>query len=167
MMTKAKTPEEKTIALDRMRYTKDTLSANLTLVAIVLDALYFVKLYQFDRGSWFYTWEIGASVIYNLLFLLMAFLCSEGCKSRQSGYMPLMVGLGVMQFVRVFYFPTRALNATITEGEVVSSVIGKNDFTYMVALLIISGVCLLVAAVVNTINNKRLADYQKSLQKSA
>ncbi len=166
-MKKATTPEEKTIALDRMRYTKDTLSANLILVAIVLDALYFVKLYQFDRGSWFYTWQIGASVIYNLLFLLSAFLCSEGCKNRQSGYMPLMAFLGVMQFVRIFYFPMRALNATIIEGEVENPVITQGDFTYMIVLLIISGVCMLVACVTNTLNNKRLADYQKSLQKTA
>ena len=166
-MSKAISAEDKITALDRMRYTKDKTAANLTLIAIVLDALFFVKLYQFDRGSWFYTWQIGASVIYNLLFLLIAFLCSEGCKNRQSGYMPAMVLLGVMQFVRIFYFPLRALNATIVEGETEAAVIGKGDFVYMAVLLLLSGVCMLVAAVTNTINNKRLNDYQKTLQKSA
>ena len=66
------TPEERTIQKDRMRYTKDKLSANLVLAAIVLDALYFVSIYQTDVGTYYYTWVIGASIIYNLLFMLSA-----------------------------------------------------------------------------------------------
>ena len=37
------TPEEITISTDRMRFTKDTLSANAVIAAIVLDCLYFVS----------------------------------------------------------------------------------------------------------------------------
>ena len=167
MRTKAATPEEKQISLDRMRYTKDKLSANLVLFAIILDALYFVKVYQMDRGSYFYNWEIGASVIYNLLFLLIAFLCSEGCKNRLSGYMPTMLFLGVMQFVRVTQLPAKALKAMIIIGDTETSAITQGEYTYLIALLIVSGTCLLVAAVTNTVNNKRLNDYMKTLEKSA
>lgn len=63
----------KTIQMDRMRYTKNTLSANLVLLAIVADALYFVSLYQSDVGTYYYNILIGASVVYNLVFMLAAF----------------------------------------------------------------------------------------------
>lgn len=167
MKGKVKTAEDKITALDRMNYTKDKLSANLILLAIVLDALYFVRLYQFDRASYFYNWEIGASVIYNLLFLLIAFLCSESVKNRQSGYTVPMVLLGVMQFVRITQIPMKARVATITEGGVESRVMTDGQFYYLIALLIVSGLCMLIAAVTSYINNKRLADYQKSTQKTA
>lgn len=80
------TRENLAVSRDRMRYTKDKLSANLVLAAIVLDALYFVSIYQSDVSTWYYNWVIGASIILNLLFLLTAFLASEGVKSRKSGF---------------------------------------------------------------------------------
>ena len=80
------TQEEITISRDRMRFTKDTLSANAVLAAIVLDCLYFVSIYQSDVSTWYYNWIIGASIICNLLFLLMAFLASEGIKNRKTGF---------------------------------------------------------------------------------
>ena len=67
------THDDLTVKRDRMRYTKDTVSSRLVLLAIVLDALYFISIYKSDVGNYFYTWVIGASIIYNLLFLLFAF----------------------------------------------------------------------------------------------
>ena len=88
------TQEERNIKKDRMRYTKDKFSANLVTVAIVLDALYFVSIYKTDVGTYYYNWVIGASIIYNLLFMLTAFLASEGIKSRKGGYTPLLTVIG-------------------------------------------------------------------------
>ena len=53
--------EQKQIQLDRMRYTKNTLSSRLTLLAIVFDVLYFVSIYSTDVGSWYYSLLIGVS----------------------------------------------------------------------------------------------------------
>ena len=105
------TQEERNIKKDRMRYTKDKFSANLVTVAIVLDALYFVSIYKTDVGTYYYNWVIGASIIYNLLFMLTAFLASEGIKSRKGGYTPLLTVIGLMQFVRIFYLPAMASKA--------------------------------------------------------
>ena len=69
------TREERQIKIDRMRYTKDSLSSGLVLLAIVFDVLYFVSIYQTDVGNYYYNWLIGASVIYNLLFLLTVIHC--------------------------------------------------------------------------------------------
>lgn len=152
------------IKKDRMRYTKDKTSANLVLLAIVLDALYFVSIYQTDVGSYYYTWVIGASIIYNLLFLLTAFLASEGIKNRKTGYTGLLLFIGLMQIVRVFYLPAKAHSATVTIGQETLPAMADSQYIYVVACLIISGVCCLVAAVNSHKNNKTLAEYMKTIE---
>lgn len=158
------TREEQTIKRDRMRYTKDKLSSNLVLLAIVFDALYFVNVYQSDVGSYYYTWVIGASVIYNLLFMLMAFLASEGVKNRKTGYTAMLIVIGVMQIVRIFYLPTKAHSAVVTiKGEEMAAM-GDGQYAYVVTCLAISAVCCIVAAVTSYINNKNLAEHMRSIE---
>lgn len=150
--------------LDRMRYTKDKLPANLLILAIVVNALYFVNIYQSDVGSYFYTWQTGASIIYNLIFMLAAFLASEGVKNRQTGYSVLIAVLGVMQFARVFYIPTKAHQAVVQIAEAEIPVMDDSQFTFLVACLILSGAMILVAGLVSWINNRKLASYMRSIQ---
>ncbi len=158
------TREEKLVRYDRMRYTKDTFSSGLVLLAIVLDALYFVSIYETDVGSYYYTWVIGASVIYNLVFLLTAFLASEGVKSRQNGFMIPLIVLGLMQFARIFYLPAKAVASSIQiAGETIPAM-EQSQYLYVVACLAISGVCCLVAAISSTVNNATLARYMRSLE---
>ena len=75
------TTDDRFVKRDRMRYTKNSLSSSLALLAIVFNVLYFVSIYQSDKGKFYYTILIGASVLYNLVFMLMAFLSSEGVKN--------------------------------------------------------------------------------------
>ena len=70
----AKLLKDQDIPLDRLRYTKNKLAADLVLLAIVFDVLYFVSLYKSDVGQYYYSMLIGVSIIYNLIFLLTAFL---------------------------------------------------------------------------------------------
>ncbi len=156
--------ELQNIKKDRMLYTKDKLSANLILLAIVLDALYFISIYQVDIGTYYYTWEIGASIIINLLFLLSAFLASEGVKNRKGGYTVLLVMLSIVQFVRIGQLPARAHAASV-EGV---RVMEDGQYYYVIGCLILSGICCLVAAVTSFINRQTLSNYVKSLdEKSA
>jgi len=158
------TQEERLIKTDRMRYTKDKMAANMILAAIVLDALYFISIYKTDVGTYYYTWVIGASIIYNLLFLLTAFLASEGVKNRKNGYTGLLIFIGLMQIVRVFYLPAKAHAATVNIQNVEQAVMTDGQYAYVIACLIISGVCCVAAAIVSYIHNKTLADYMKSLE---
>lgn len=158
------TREDQLIKRDRMRYTKDKLSANLVLAAIVLDALYFVSIYQSDVGSYYYTWVIGASIIYNLLFMLSAFLASEGVKNRKTGYTALLIVLGVMQIVRIFYLPAKAHSAVVTVSGAEVAAMGNGQYAYVVACLAVSGICCVAAAVISYINNKNLAEHMHSLE---
>ncbi len=158
------THEEQIVQDDRMRFTKDSLSSGLILIAIVFDALYFVNIYQSDVGSYFYTWVIGASIIYNLVFMLAAFLASEGVKSRKSGYTPLLLAIAAMQVVRIFYLPYRAHNAlTMVNGAEVK-VMGSGQFLYTAVCLAVSAVCLTAAALNSWRNNKRLAAHMQTIQ---
>ena len=150
---------------DRMRYTNDKFSSNLVLLSIVFDCLYFVSIYQSDVGSWYYTWVIGASIIYNLVFLLAAFLASESVKNRKSGYSIFLMLLGIMQIVRVFYLPAKAHAATVMVSGVETVVMDDKQYLYVVACLVISAACCIIPAVTSYINNKTLADYLRTIEK--
>lgn len=159
--------DNRLVKKDRMRYTKDKLSSNLVLLAIVFDVLYFVSIYQTDVGSYYYTWMIGASIIYNLLFMLSAFLASEGVKNRKTGYTGLLLAIGVMQIVRIFYLPAKAHSAVVVVSGAEVTVMGGGQYAYVVVCLAVSAVCCLVAAATSYINNKTLAEYMRSIEKSA
>lgn len=156
------TNEERSIKLDRMLYTKDKMASNLILLSIVLDALYFVSIYQTDVGNYYYTWVIGASVVYNLLFMLLAFLASEGVKSRKTGFTPLLTVLGVMQFVRIFYLPAKAHVATVEIQKEIHRVMTDGQYYYVIALLAASGVLCIAGGIISWIHNKNLAEYVRS-----
>lgn len=161
------TQNEQFIKRDRMRYSKDSLSSGLVLMSIVFDVLYFVSIYKSDVGSYYYTWMIGASVIYNLLFLLTAFLASQGVKNRKSGYGLTLLVLGIMQIVRIFYLPAKAHAAVLEIGQDQLQVMSDGQHTYVVACLIVSAVCCVAAAVINYINNKQLAEHMRQLNNKA
>lgn len=149
------------IKMDRMRYTKNKLSANLVLCAILFDVLYFVNLYRSDVGSYYYTILIGASIVYNLVFLLAAFLCSEGVKSRKGNFMPALLVLGVGQFVRMFIIPAQAHSTMIQGTETL--VMGDGQYYVMIAMLVLSGVCCIAAGVSSFLQNKALNSYLNSI----
>ena len=155
------------IKRDRMRYTKDSLSSGLVLLAIVFDVLYFVSIYQTDVGTYYYTWLIGASVIYNLLFLLTAFLVSQGVKNRKTGYGPTLIVIGLMQIVRIFYLPAKAYAAVVVIGGQELPVMTNGQHTYVVFCLLASAVCCVVAAVTSYIANKQLAQHMRELEKKS
>lgn len=159
------TREDLSISKDRMRYTKDKLSSTMVLLAIVFDALYFVSIYRSDVGSYYYNWVIGASIIYNLLFMLIAFLCSEGVKSRKSGYSPVLLAIGAMQFARMFYLPAQAHAAVVSVKGEELVVMGQGQYVYVLVCLAVSGICCLAAAVSSYRNNKKLNDYLRTLEK--
>ncbi len=168
------THEEKQIKVDRMRYTKDKLSSNLVLLAIVLDALYFISIYSTDvtktaiADAYLYTsWVIGASIIVNLVFLLAAFLASEAVKNRRGGFTIPLIVLGLVQIGRIFYLPAKARVASLTLGTETLDVMGDKQYLYVAALLAASGVCCLVAALNSARNNRTLARYMRSMEEES
>lgn len=158
------TPDEIVVSTDRMRFTKDKLSANAVIAAIVLDCLYFVSIYQSDVSTWYYNWIIGASIIFNLLFLLTAFLASEGVKNRRTGFTLPLIALGVLQIIRVFYLPAKAHAATVVIAGEETLVMGNGQYWYAVICLAVSAVCCIFAAVNSHSNNKKLAAHMQTIE---
>ena len=152
--------EDRTTQLDRMRYTKNTASSRLALLAIVFDVLFFISIYKSDVGTYYYTILIGASIIYNLVFLLATFLCSEGVKNYKPNYSWAMICLGVVQILRIFILPMDA-HRTVLNGV---TVMGDAQFIRVVIYLVASAVCLFAGAVINLKKSQALANYTASLQ---
>ena len=153
------------IKKDRLRFTKNKLSSSLTLLAIVFNALYFVSIYQSDVGSYYYQYMIGISVVYNLLFMLIAFLASEGVKSYKMNYSYVLVLLGLGQIVRIFILPMDAANTTVTLSGEEEVVMGSGQFTLVCVYLIASAALCIVAGVIAFFKTRTLNAYQAELDK--
>ncbi|MBQ6398685.1 MAG: hypothetical protein IJI21_01040 [Clostridia bacterium] len=141
--------DDRQIRLDRMRYIKNTSSSRLCYLAILLNVLYFISIYKSDVGNWYYQILVGGSIVYNLLFLLMAFLASEGVKSYQINYSYLLYALGVLQVVRIFILPMQAHSATVVVNGVETIVMGNAQFIRCVIYLAGSAACLIIAGIIN------------------
>ena len=152
--------DDRSTELDRMRYTKNTASSRLALLAIVFDVLFFISIYKSDVGTYYYTMTIGGSIIYNLIFLLAAFLCSEGVKKYQTVYSWVMIVLGIFQIARIFIIPMDA-HRTIINSE---PVMGNAQFIFTVICLALSAVCLFAGAVINLKKSRALSAHLASLQ---
>ena len=155
--------DEKSVRLDRMRYTKNSLASGLALLAILLDVFFFISIYESNVGSWYYNITIGASILYNLIFLLAAFLCSEGIKNYKQAYAYVMVILGAVQIARIFIYPMKAHAATVTIQEQAVTVMENGQFVRCVLYLVISAVCLFVGAYVGLTRSRQLNAHLKSL----
>ncbi len=155
---------DRELQLDRMRYVKNTASSRLCYLAILLNVFYFVSIYKSDVGSWYYQILIGASIVYNLLFMLMAFLASEGVKNYQASYSKLLYGLGAGQIARIFILPLQAHQALVKIGGAEVPVMGNAQFIRVIIYLAGSAACLLAAGVINQSKCTALAGHLKTLE---
>ena len=152
---------DRELRLDRMRYVKNTASSRLCYLAILLDVLYFVSIYKSDVGSWYYQILVGASIVYNLLFMLMTFLASEGVKNYQTGYSWLLYGLSLGQAARIFLLPLQAHAATVKIGGAETPVMGDAQFIRTVLYLAAGALCLCAAGVINQRKSASLAAHER------
>lgn len=158
---------EALIKRDRLRFTKNKLSANLTLLAIVFNALYFISLYSTDVGTYYYNVMIGVSVVYNLLFMLISFLSSEGVKSYKLGYSFVLIGIGAAQIVRIFIMPLQAKNAQVEVAGVNRPAMDDGQFIWVLICLVASAALCVIAGVINFFKTRALESYQAELDKKS
>lgn len=156
--------EERSVRRDRMRYIKNSLSANLAILGILFNVFYFVSLYKSDVDTYYYNILIGVSIVYNLVFMLAVFLSSEGVKSYKRNYSYLLAVLGIVQIVRIFIIPVRAHSAETLLNGVPVVVMQSGQFYRVTVYLIVSAACLLASAAVNFVRCRELADHLKTLE---
>lgn len=166
-MSKAKTPEDKLISRDRMRFVKNSACANLCYLGLLFDVFYFVLIYRQDVGTYYYKLQIGASIIYNLVFMLAVFLASEAVKNYKKGYTYVLLVAGVMQIVRIFDIPMVAHGAMTLVNGVETKVMGDGVFIKAVVYLGVSAAALLFSAVLNYIRCSELEAHMKTLENNA
>ncbi len=156
--------DEMTIKKDRLRFTKNKMSANLSYLAILFNVLFFVSIYSSDVGQYYYTYLIGISVVYNLLFLLTVFLCSEGVKNYSTVYSVILIVVGLLQIVRIFGFPVDANEAVMPlPGGDTEQVMKTGQFVYTVILLLLSAASCIAAGVIGYIRTSILNNYKKEI----
>lgn len=156
--------DEKQIRKDRLRFTKNTFSSGLAYLAILFNVFYFVSIYKSDIGNYYYTWLTGASIIYNLLFMLTVFLCSEGVKNYHLGYSVTLLAVGAMQFVRIFVIPQRAVSTMVKVGELEEAAMSSGQHTRVVIYLVISGVLCFIAGMVGIYKSITLTKYLQEIE---
>ena len=101
------------------------------------------------------------SVVYNLVFLLSAFLSSEGVKNYKIGYSWFIMVVGALQFVRILGIPYKAHSTmTIVDG-VETTVMADKQFAYVVLCLVISGVVCIASGIIGVYKAQTLAKYKK------
>ena len=149
---------------DRMRFVKNKTSTNLAYLSIIFNVLYFISIYSSDVGNYYYTILIGVSVVYNLLFLLVAFLASEGLKNYKLSYAIIITVIGAMQLVRIFGFPIDGIHETTSDGTQVMKI---SQFIYTVATLSLSAASAIASGVIGILRNRTLNQYISTLQSSA
>ena len=165
--------EDRQIRQDRMKYTKNTASSRLALLAIVLNVLFFISIYRVNREE-YYVWLTGVSILYNLVFMLAAFLASEGVKKYNVRYSILMMILGVGQIGRIFILPakmhmlhyeekipiykvSKRMGQQIIGYDIVDRIVMSDEqFTRLVIYLSISALCLIAGALINWYKSREL-----------
>ena len=157
------TMEDREIKLDRMRFVKNTSSSRLCYLAILLNVLYFVSIYKSDVGSWYYQILVGGSIVYNLLFMLITFLASEGVKSYQKNYSKILLVVGVLQIARIFILPMKAHQAVVKVSGAETIVMQNPQFIRVLIYLVGSAACLIAAAVINWRKCGMLEAHMKTL----
>ncbi len=154
------------VKVDRMRYEKNKASSNLAILAILFNALFFVEIYRSDVGTWYYTILIGVSIVYNLLFMMIVFLISEGSKNYKVQYSWIAILMGVLQLARLAVYPRMAYAATTqATGEVVN-VMSKAQFIRVVIFLILSGLCLFLSGGVGIVKHTALKKHLEAMQET-
>ncbi len=162
---KANDMSDEFIKKDRMRYVKNKLSGNLAVLSIILNALFFISIYKSNVGQYYYKPLIGGSIVYNLLFMMIVFLVSEGSKNYQINYSYIAIPVALLQFARIFIYPMMAHRATTLTTGVEEQVMKDGQFIRLVIYLVGSGVCLLLSAFIGIVKCNNLKKHIESVEK--
>lgn len=160
------------IASDLLRYRKNKAAANLALLAIAFNCLYFMFVYkqvcgnikaQFTNESPVYTYMMGVSVIINLIILLTAFLSSERLKGYDKRFSFVVWAIAIVQIVRIFIYPLNTYNTKYQAGMAEKYIFGTGTFVLLIACLAASAACLIASGVIGYIRASKLEKFVKAV----
>jgi hypothetical protein len=174
-----KSQNEQLIVADISRYKKNKLGANLALLGLVFNCLYFMLIYAYKQSrledgafTKFCSIDIGFSVLLTLVSLLAAFLASEGVKAYDKRYCIVLLVLAVFQILRIFYLPLYAVkNGLLTVNyfglEETTPGVNGIEFAILVIYLCASAACFVASAVISYIKITQLNNHIAAVESGA
>lgn len=159
-----KTPNQKLIADDIMRYKKNKWGQMLALLGLVFNCLYFMLLYAY-QDSYFTRIDIGLSIILTLVLLLAIFLSSESVKNYKKAYSYVLIVIAAFQIFRIFGYPLYGLQHNLLTAGYFGyyPTTSEVEFTILLIYLVGSAACLVGSAVISFIQCTRLELHMKKL----
>ena len=159
--------DEKYIKNDIMRYKNNKTSSLLAILSILLNVFYFVSIYKTNAQDYYYNMKIGFSIIYNLLFLLIAFLSSEGVKNYKVSFAIILIVIGAMQFVRIAGIPVDAhFRAMVTIDGVAVHAMSTAQFVKSIIYICGSGAFAIASGVTCILKSMALNKHIASLDEA-
>lgn len=149
-----------------LRYTKNSGSFWLCMLALVADVLYFTNAFSPVMGN--VSFEIGVviaiDVIINIVFMLFAFLCAEKLKAYQLEWSYVALGMGVAQIIRIFIVPFLSYDSVVNGETVVNHFISGGLRIQCIVWLILSAASLIGAAYIGYVKSKQLRAYLNEIE---
>ena len=145
------------IQTDLMRSKPNKVSFLFCVLAIIFNVAMFLIIYQEANCTSDYL--LGIDLVINVVFMLAVFLLSEKTKAYKikAGYVAILMGL--IEVGRIFFIPLYYYNKHLSFLETESGVVGLSEgqFIWCAALMILSGVCLVLAGIDTIYKSKRLS----------
>lgn len=173
-MEKTVTNNQNLLTADISRYKKNKLGANLALLGLVFECLYFMLIYGIKASllsdgttrTKFCSLDIGISVIITLLTLLVAFLASEGVKGYNKKYGIVLIVLGAVQIAKIFWLPLYGyINNLLTVNYFgFTPTTSTAEFIILIIYLVASAACFIGAAVISFIRCKQLERHVAAIE---
>lgn len=138
--------------VDRMRYQSDSAAFWLCILGICFNIAYFIGIYSNRLLT--PDASVGLDVLYNIVFMLIAFLTSEKTKAYARPWAFAAAGLGAAQVLRIEWLPKKFLEAEL---------LAESGYRLAVLLLCASGAALLLAGAVCLIHATMLKRHMAAL----
>ena len=138
-----------------MRYRNDTLSYLLTLAGLAFDACLLMLLYSAPGITCtdMYGKIIGMDILFNIIFLLVAFLTAEKVKTYTLNWCWSCLVLGALQLPRMLLPISLFTASQLTLGK----------FIFALIFVIGSSVCLILACVFSYLKSHKLDKHLKEI----
>lgn len=162
------------IKTDVYRYKRNKIAANLALLGLFINCLYFMLFYGINY-SVYANVLIGGSVLLNLFVLLATFLASEGVKVYNKKYCILLAIVAIIQVARIFIYPLDLAGGGtgLFENEYNAAIsiryfgvnLGTGALsTILIVYLVLSAACIAASALIGYIRAVQLEKFNASLE---
>ena len=149
-----------------MRYTKNSGSFWLCMLAIATDVLYFTAAFSpsMEGVTFSAGFVVAIDVILNILFMLFSFLCAEKLKAYQIEWSYIALGMGLFQIVRIFIVPFLTYEVIAQGQTTVVQFMSVELRIQCIIWLALSSVSLLGAAYIGYVKSKQLRAYLNEIE---